>query len=206
MKFLSLNNFPIGRDDACIALVDLLRNPQVILESLDLFCAEIYDKGADILSSGLIGSHTLRNLYIGRNGFTEIGWLAIFAMLKSPHCRLISLDLGSTDINDAVALSLTNALRCNSTLKSLFLKDIHSITNSGWRDLFMGILDGPHCKLEKLDLRDSRGDDPDSMMESLTFALAGNVNLKELHFSLVDPLLLSDGKLLQQFCVILARY
>jgi hypothetical protein len=35
--------------------------------------------------------------------------------------------------------------------------------------------------LEKLNLRDSQGEDPDSMMESLTDALAVNVNLKELH-------------------------
>jgi len=161
------------------ALADLLRNPRVSLESLNLFRTEIYDKGADILSAGLLGNNSLTNLYI--NGFSEIGWLAIFAMLKNPQCRLSCLDLMHSNFNDAVARSLANALRYNSTLKMLFLKDIHGITNSGWRDLFMGILDGPHCILEKLDLRDSRGDDPDSMIESLTSALAGNVNLKELH-------------------------
>ena len=205
LKCLSLNNFPIGRDDACIALVDLLRNPQVILESLDLFRTEIYDKGADILSAGLMGNNSLTNLYIGRNGFTEIGWLAIFAMLKNPQCRLSCLDLMHSNINDAAALSLTNALRYNSTLKSLSLKDIHSITNSGWRDLFMGILHSPHCILEKLDLSDSRGDDPDSMMESLASALAGNVNLKELHLFTCGSATPVGWHLLQQFCVILAR-
>jgi hypothetical protein len=35
--------------------------------------------------------------------------------------------------------------------------------------------------LEKLDLTDSRGEDPDRMLESLASALAANVNLKELH-------------------------
>jgi hypothetical protein len=35
--------------------------------------------------------------------------------------------------------------------------------------------------LEKLDLRDSLGEDPDRMIESLASALAANVNLKELH-------------------------
>ena len=180
LKCLSLSNFPIGRD-ACTALAGLLRNPQVSLESLNLFRTEIDDDGADILSTGLIRNHTLTDFGIDRNGFTEIGWLAIFAMLKSPQCRLSCFSLGRTDINDAVARSLTNALRYNSTLRSLFLKDIHSITNSGWRDLFMGILHGPHCMLEKLDLSDSRGDDSDSMIESLASALAGNVYLKELH-------------------------
>jgi Ran GTPase-activating protein (RanGAP) involved in mRNA processing and transport len=180
LKCLSLGKVPIGRD-ACTALADFLRNPRVILESLDLFRNAIDDKGADILSSGLIGNQSLTNLNIGRGGFTEIGWLAIFAMLKNPHCRLMSLDLGYTDINDSVAQSLTNALRCNSTLKTLTLRQIHSISTAGWRDLFAGILQGPHCMLEKLDLSDSRGEDPDRMMESLASALAGNVNLKELH-------------------------
>jgi len=180
LKCLSLGKVPIGRD-ACTALADFLRNPRVILESLDLFRNAIDDKGADILSSGLIGNQSLTNLNIGRGGFTEIGWLAIFAMLKNPHCRLMSLDLGYTDINDSVAQSLTNALRCNSTLKTLTLRQIHSISTAGWRDLFAGILQGPHCMLEKLDLSDSRGEDPDRMMESLADALAVNVNLKELH-------------------------
>ena len=176
---LSLKNVPIGRD-ACTALADLLRNPQVSLESLNLFRTEIDDDGADILSTGLIRNHTLTDFGIDRNGFTEIGWLAIFAMLKSPQCRLSCLKLHS-NINDAVARSLANALRCNSTLKMLSLRQIHGITDEGWRDLFMGLLHGQHCILEKLDLSDIRGDDPDSMMESLASALAGNVNLKELH-------------------------
>jgi hypothetical protein len=180
LNCLSLKNVPI-RQDSCVTLADLLRNPQVSLESLKLFRTDINDEGADILSSGLIRNHTLTDFDINRNGFTEIGWQAIFAMLTNPQCRLVSLDLGSTDINDAVARSLVNALRCNSSLKSLFLEDIHSITATGWRDLFAGILQGQHCMLEKLDLSDSRGEDPDRMMESLADALAVNVNLKELH-------------------------
>jgi hypothetical protein len=104
LKCLSIGNVPIGRD-ACTALADLLRNPRVILESLYLFRTEIDDEGADILSSGLIGNQSLSNLIIGRDAITGIGWVAIFAMLKNPHCRLMSLDLGYTDINDSVAIS-----------------------------------------------------------------------------------------------------
>jgi hypothetical protein len=180
LKCLSVSNVPIGRD-ACTALADLLRNPRVILESLLLCRTKIDDEGADILSTGLIRNHTLTNFDIDRNGLTGIGWVAIFSMLKNPHCRLSCLDLMFSDINDAVARSLANALRCNTTLKSLRLRQIHSITTTGWRDLFAGILQGPHCMLEKLDLRDSRGEDPDRMMESLASAMAANVNLKELH-------------------------
>jgi hypothetical protein len=157
LRILSFNHVPIGRD-ACSALANLLRIRGSVLRSLSLNGTQIDDEGADVLSSGLIGNNKLTNLDLAGNCFTEIGWQAIFAMLKNPQCRLVSLDLGSTDINDAVARSLTNALSCNRTLKKLFLKSILSITTTGWRDLFAGLLQGPHCKLEKLDLSDSGGD------------------------------------------------
>ena len=101
-------------------------------------------------------------------------------MLKNPQCRLMSLDLGSTDINDAVARSLTNALSRNRTLKKLFLRNIFSITTAGWMDLFVGILLGPQCKLESLDLSDSGGDRFETMIEPLVSALARNNHLKVL--------------------------
>jgi hypothetical protein len=177
---LGFYNVPIGRD-ACSALANLLRIRGSILNSLSLHGTQIDDEGADILSSGLIGNIKLTQLHLAGNCFTEIGWQAIFAMLKSPQCRLVSLDLGSTDIYDAVARSLTSALRCNSTLKMLTLRQIHSITNEGWWDLFAGILHGPQCVLEKLNLSDSGGDRFGTMLESLASALTGNVHLKELH-------------------------
>jgi hypothetical protein len=154
---LGFYNVPIGRD-ACSALANILLIRGSILDSLSLHGTQIDDEGADILSSGLIRNNKLTQLHLAGNCFTEIGWQAIFAMLKSPQCRLVSLDLGSTDINDAVARSLSNALRCNTTLKKLFLKSILSITTTGWRNLCTGLLQGPHCKLEKLDLSDSGGD------------------------------------------------
>jgi hypothetical protein len=179
LRILSFNHVPIGRD-ACSALANLLRIRGSVLRSLSLNGTQIDDEGADILSSGLIGNNKLTNLDLARNCFTEIGWQAIFAMLKNPQCRLVSLDLGSTDINDAVARSLTNALSCNRTLKKLFLKSIHSITDTGWQNLCTGLLQGPHCKLEKLDLSDSGGDRYETMLESLARVLARNNHLKEL--------------------------
>jgi len=172
---------PIGRD-ACSALAKLLRIRGSVLESLTLIETQMDDEGADILSSGLVGNYRLTNLQIGGvNCLTDIGWQSIFAMLKSPQCKLESLDLGSTDINDAVARSLTNALSCNSTLKKLSLKRIHSITDLGWRNLFVGLLQGPHCMLENLDLSDSGGVSSECMIESLASALTRNIHLKELH-------------------------
>ena len=176
---LSFNRVPIGRD-ACSALANLLRIRGSILDSLSLHHTQIDDEGADILSSGLIGNIKLTKLDLAGNCFTEIGWQAIFAMLKNPQCRLMSLDLGSTDINDAVARSLTNALSRNRTLKKLFLRNIFSTTTAGWMDLFMGILLGPHCKLESLDLSDSGGDRFETMIEPLVSALARNNHLKVL--------------------------
>jgi hypothetical protein len=44
----------------------------------------------------------------------------------------------------------------------------------------VGILQGPHCKLEKLDLSDSGGDRYETMLESLASVLVRNNHLKEL--------------------------
>jgi hypothetical protein len=184
---LGFSCVPIGRN-ACSALANLLRIRGSVLTSLTLIDTQIDDEGADILSSGLVGNYSLANLHIGGNYFTEIGWQSIFAMLKSPQCKLKSLDLGSTDINDAVARSLTNALSCNSTLKILILKQIHSISDLGWRNLFVGLLQGPHCKLETLDLSHSWGASIESMIESLASALATNDNLKELYLNNIAPI------------------
>jgi hypothetical protein len=179
VKLALHGNDPLLQNDGIAPLASLLQN----LTVLEL-TAGIDNEGADILSVGLYGNTTLRELAIRQNlNIAETGWQAIFAALQVPHFSLEKLDIGHSKLNDACALALSGALHYNTTLKALDLSDLtwltsnegvytSSITNETWEELFAGILQTPYSVLEYLELQ-ANGLRDDNII-SLTSALVGN--------------------------------
>ena len=187
------------RRRGCVALRTLLQNPRSNLEALHLDVGSIDDEGADMLASGLSRNTSLKELEISCpykiDKITDIGWQTIFAGLRNSMCRLESLHLVFTNytlaedyVNDAVALSLSSAVRRHITsLKSLDLCIYNTydsdITIAGWRAFFPP-LRRRNCVLEKLYL--SGSSITDEGIYALTNALVNNSRLREL--ALVDSL------------------
>ena len=164
------------------ALSALLRNPRSNIKVLYLEDNEIDDERAKTLSSGLSRNSTLAELNLsGNRNIQERGWQAIFEVLKNPNCRLEKLHLSHNYINDTVAFYLANAMRNNTTLKTLCLNSIDDITIAGWQNLIAVLLQSPNCTLEELYLAGNKfyGD----AIESLTTGIANNRRLRVLNLS-----------------------
>jgi Ran GTPase-activating protein (RanGAP) involved in mRNA processing and transport len=174
------------------ALASLLQNPTSNLMTLALDMNAIDDERASVFATALATNTTLTELeiescYTPRDG-TEIGWQAIFSSLQRSACKLEKLYLlGCQYFNDAVTLSLSNALlRHNTTLKTLTLTFLGrsttrtstaSITDAGWTAIFQ-LLRDPNSVLEKLSLFDNYF--TDEAILALAIALANNSKLREL--------------------------
>lgn len=93
-------------------------------------------------------------------------------------CKIESLILHhSSRLNDATMQPLTNALRCNTTFKSLSLSSNWRVTDTGWAALLTA-LRRPNSVLEKLDMSDNCIGD--TGINALTNALLDKCILKEL--------------------------
>jgi hypothetical protein len=143
---------------------------------------QINEEGASILATGLARNTTLKVLsIIGARNISEIAWQSIFSAFLT--CKVESLILHSNELNDATALSLSNALRHNSTLKSLNLCSNRAITSAGWVALstsLRGIM------LEKLNM--SNNSIGDIEIIALTSALENNSCLRELSLSVLGDI------------------
>ena len=97
LRKLELTGFQIGREGH-IALAELLQNTRSNLSPLVLFNINIDDELTSILSSGLNGNSSLRELDLGcspnhNHNLTEVGWQTIIDVFKSPTCSLKNLNL-----------------------------------------------------------------------------------------------------------------
>ena len=137
----------------------------------------INDEGARAFANGLARNATLKVLGIeGARKITDISWQSIFSAFSTG--KVESLILRSNELNDATALSLSNALRHNTTLKSLSLCSNRVITNAGWVALSTSLCG---IMLEKLDI--SYNSIGDIEINALTNALENNFSLRELSLS-----------------------
>ena len=136
----------------------------------------IDDEEAIVLSAGLSGHETLRELNLSFNRrITEPGWQAIFAALLQPIFRLEKLHLCGNNVS---ALSLSDILNHNTTLQVLTLNYTTFNRNTAWGWLFTRLLLSPNCTLECLQLGSTNLDDFN--LQLLADVLAHNGSLKRL--------------------------
>lgn len=188
IKFVQISN-PIG-EIGLRALAGMLLNPNCNLSVLKLQDTGIDDERANILSFGLNGNETLRELSLSWNqDITEHGFQAIVDTFPNRGFRLEKLTIDRCVMSDANVLSLSTALRLNTTIKCLALTQTEIATNLGWQDLCVGLVQSPDCTLESLIINhDTVGLNleiggtrmNDDILQSLTDALAVNGRMVEL--------------------------
>jgi len=131
LELLHLCGMGIGRNE-CTALATLLRCTTNQLRVLDLKGNSINDKGLDILVQALADGNTLQILnLISNTSITIIGWKKVATLLENPHCKLEKLGFGNSRVGDEGTLVFANALKNNSTLKTLGLYR-NGVTAVGW--------------------------------------------------------------------------
>ncbi|XP_050958526.1 ribonuclease inhibitor-like [Labeo rohita] len=110
-------------EEGCAALISALRSNPSHLRELDLSWNKPGDSGVNLIS----------------------------ALLEDPHCKLQKLCVSSCRITQKGCAALISALRSNpSHLRELNLSNTPG--DSGVK-LLSALLEDPHCKLEKLQLR-----------------------------------------------------
>ena len=90
------------------------------LRKLNLSCNSIGDQGIQAMVRGLINCQSLEELRLSNNHFTANGLAALSLLLRAEHCNLSSLYLYFINICDDGAAALTNGLRGNKSLTTLY--------------------------------------------------------------------------------------
>ncbi|XP_051717732.1 NACHT, LRR and PYD domains-containing protein 12-like isoform X7 [Ctenopharyngodon idella] len=169
LRHLDLSRNKLG--DSVSLLSDVLQDPHCKLEILWLSYIGITDEGCAALTSALRSNPShLRDLDLTGNKIGKSVNLLSY-VLQDSHCKLEKLWLIDCGITDEGCAALTSALRSNpSHLRELDLS-WNKLGNSGVT-LLSAVLEDPHCKLEKLWLRDC--DVTDEGCAALTSALRSN--------------------------------
>ena len=132
LELLHFYGMSIGRNE-CTALATLLRCTTNQLGVLNLKGNGIDDEGLDILVKALAQGNTLQILnLISNTSITINGWKKVATLLENPRCKLEKLDFGNSRVGDEGALVFANALKNNSTLKTLGLYGNGGVTAVGW--------------------------------------------------------------------------
>ncbi|KAK2907319.1 hypothetical protein Q8A67_006304 [Cirrhinus molitorella] len=133
----------------------LLRLLPVIKASrkVELWDCSIEEEGCAALISALRSNPShLRELNLSFNKPGDSGVNLLCALLQDPHCKLEKLRLWDCSIEEKGCAALISALRSNpSHLRELDLS-LNKPGDSGV-NLLCAVLEDPHCKLEKLRLR-----------------------------------------------------
>ncbi|XP_048016467.1 NACHT, LRR and PYD domains-containing protein 12-like [Megalobrama amblycephala] len=161
-------------------LSDVLQDPHCKLEKLWLVDCGVTDEGCAALTSALRSNPShLRELNLSGNKIGKSVNL-LSDVLQDPHCKLEKLWLVDCGVTDEGCAALTSALRSNPShlrVLSLSLNKMRKSVN-----LLSDVLQDPHCKLEKLWLRDCGVTDGGCL--ALTSALRSNPShLRELNLS-----------------------
>mmetsp|Transcript_40127 Transcript_40127/g.83971 ORF Transcript_40127/g.83971 Transcript_40127/m.83971 type:complete len:548 (-) Transcript_40127:159-1802(-) len=179
------NNFSITAT-GWAPLLSLLRSPSCNLKNISLNENNIdYDMTVALVAS-LADNHTLTKLSLcGNPSITTPGFVAISTLLQIQGTHLEHLDLGENDLDDDVAVALSNSLANNCTLKTLILNDNPSITTTGFVAL-SAIFQNPDTQLTFLDLTENNIND-DSAIAFAT-SLINNDKLNTLSLGTPPPL------------------
>ncbi|XP_076843161.1 NACHT, LRR and PYD domains-containing protein 12-like isoform X3 [Brachyhypopomus gauderio] len=151
LRELNLNYNKPG-DSGVKQLSALLEDPHCTLEKLHLSNCRFREEGSAALCSALRSnpSSHLRELNLDYNKPGDSGVKQLSALLEDPHCTLEKLDLSHCRIREEGCVALCSALRSNpsSHLRELKL-NYNKPRDSGVKQL-SGLLEDPHCTLEKL--------------------------------------------------------
>mmetsp|Transcript_20925 Transcript_20925/g.45408 ORF Transcript_20925/g.45408 Transcript_20925/m.45408 type:complete len:548 (-) Transcript_20925:164-1807(-) len=179
------NNFSVTAT-GWAPLLSLLRSPSCNLKNISLNENNIdYDMTVALVAS-LADNHTLTKLSLcGNPSITTPGFVAISTLLQIQGTHLEHLDLGENDLDDDVAVALSNSLANNCTLKTLILNDNPSITTTGFVAL-SAIFQNPDTQLTFLDLTENNIND-DSAIAFAT-SLINNDKLNTLSLGTPPPL------------------
>jgi len=145
IKNLSLSDISgINTTAGWRTIIQLLRDPDSALETLDLSDNIITNGELIALESALVNNSRLRELYLQSSGsVTPKGWKTLSRVLRNPNSSLEVLDLGNNRISGRVLLSFAEALVTNRRLRELkvdlIYKRIHNFTSDGL-DAFTRIL------------------------------------------------------------------
>ena len=135
LRFLNLSNLPPNIDGQSITIVgwrslfQLLREPNSVLEELDLGTNLFGDEVVDALTNALVGNDKLRKLKLRHNlHVSAAAWAGLSAVLRNPKSALDVLDLNEgyingdgNLINDDTIFAFADALASNRKLKELIL-------------------------------------------------------------------------------------
>ncbi|XP_056105765.1 ribonuclease inhibitor-like [Rhinichthys klamathensis goyatoka] len=185
LRLLDLTGNKLG--DSVPLLSAVLEDPHCKLENLWLRYCGVTDEGFAALTSALRSNPShLRLLDLSGNKLGDSVPL-LSAVLEDPHCKLENLRLRYCGVTDEGFAALTSALRSNPS--HLRLLDLTGNKLGDSVPLLSAVLEDPHCKLEKLWLRDCGVTDEDCA--ALTSALRSNPSqLRELNLdnrNLRDP-------------------
>lgn len=166
-------------------LLSLLRSPSCNLKNISLNENTIdYDVTVALVAS-LADNHTLTKLSLcGNPSITTPGFVAISTLLQIQGTHLEHLDLGENELDDDVAVALSNSLANNCSLKTLILNDNPSITTTGFVAL-SAIFRNPDTQLSFLDLRENNINDDSAI--AIATSLINNHKLKTLSLGTPPP-------------------
>ncbi|XP_039526657.1 NACHT, LRR and PYD domains-containing protein 12-like isoform X3 [Pimephales promelas] len=168
LRELDLSENKIG--ESVNLLSDVLQNPHCKLEKLWLRDCGVTDEGFAALTSALISNpEHLRELDLSGNKIGESVNL-LSDVLQNPHCKLEKLWLMDCGVTDEGFAALTSALRSNHEHLRVLDLSLNKIGESV--NLLSDVLQNPHCKLERLRLRDCGV--TDEGFAALTSALRSN--------------------------------
>jgi len=181
LKELDLSGNSIGRS-GYESIANLLQNPncninKIVLWSMNDFACEY----ASLLAQTLIGNTKLKHLDLGYNKIERSGCESIAALLQSPSCNLISLDLGSCGLGSygwATVTTIVHSLIGNTKLVELGLSG-NRIGRPGCESI-AALLQDPNSNINKIDLSNSKIDDDCTVFAQ---ALIGNNKLTCLDLS-----------------------
>jgi len=122
-------------------LSTLLEMPDCKLEKLSIDHCSIGDEGALVFANALANNNQLQYLNLGSNQLITIkGWKAVSTLLEMPCTNLKSLGVSyNNNIGDEGALVFANALKNNSTLKTLEMQGC-GVSAKGWWAPFSKLL------------------------------------------------------------------
>jgi len=151
-------------------------------------------KGKDLIN--VLNRHCLQKLTLKWTLVDRLSTIALQDMLGGPGCKLKTLTLGSTELDDTSLSFLAKGLaRNNNGLEELNLKELSEhITDSGWHNFFFLLRHG-NLTLKKLDLADNNIGNRGAV--GLINAFASN--------NKVENLILNNNDIGDEGCVALGR-